>query len=71
MERWVVFGGSWGSTLSLVYAQKHPGAVLALILRGIFTIRDEEIGWFYQNGASFIFPEAWERYLEPIPEVRA
>lgn len=68
IEKWVVFGGSWGSTLSLAYAQKHPENVLGLILRGIFLTREEDISWFYQGGAARIFPEAWEHFLEPIPE---
>lgn len=68
VERWHVFGGSWGSTLSLAYAAKHPERVLSLCLRGIFLLRDEEVRWFYQEGASFLFPDAWERYLAPIPE---
>jgi proline iminopeptidase len=68
IDKWVVFGGSWGSTLSLVYAETHPTRVLALILRGIFTLRDEEIRWFYQHGAHYIYPDFWEKYLEPIPE---
>ena len=67
VERWVVFGGSWGSTLSLAYAERHPDRVRALILRGIFLLRPHEIRWFYQEGASFIFPDAWEEYLAPIP----
>jgi len=67
INKWVVFGGSWGSTLSLAYAETHIERVLALVLRGIFTLRDEEIKWFYQEGASFIFPDVWEKYLEPIP----
>lgn len=65
---WIVFGGSWGSTLALAYAVKHPSRVRGLILRGIFLCRKEEIQWFYQNGASNIFPDVWEHYLEPIPE---
>ncbi len=68
IDRWVVFGGSWGSTLSLAYAETHPERVKALVLRGIFLLRPKEIRWFYQEGASFIFPDAWEKYLEPIPE---
>ncbi|MGD8860948.1 MAG: prolyl aminopeptidase [Myxococcales bacterium] len=68
IERWQVFGGSWGSTLSLAYAQTHPEAVTELILRGIFLLRRREIEWFYQEGASRIFPDAWEHYLAPIPE---
>jgi len=69
IDRWVVFGGSWGSTLALAYAETYPEVVKALILRGIFTLRRKELLWFYQEGASFLFPEAWEGYLEPIPEV--
>lgn len=67
IERWTVFGGSWGSTLALAYAQTHPDRCEALILRGIFTLRSQEIRWFYQQGASYIFPDAWEKYLAPIP----
>jgi proline iminopeptidase len=68
IDRWVVFGGSWGSTLSLAYAETHPDRVKALVLRGIFLLRPQEICWFYQEGASHIFPDAWEKYLAPIPE---
>jgi proline iminopeptidase len=68
IERWVVFGGSWGSTLGLAYAETHPQRVRALILRGIFLLRPEEIRWFYQEGCSWIYPDAWEEYLRPIPE---
>ncbi|MBM4196273.1 MAG: prolyl aminopeptidase [Gammaproteobacteria bacterium] len=67
IDRWVVFGGSWGSTLSLVYAETHPERVKALVLRGIFMLRPAELAWFYQHGASEIFPDRWEQYLEPIP----
>ena len=67
IERWVVFGGSWGSTLALAYAQTHPERCRALVLRGIFMLRRGELEWFYQAGASQLFPDAWERYLEPIP----
>jgi proline iminopeptidase len=67
IERWVVFGGSWGSTLGLVYAETHPERVLALVLRGIFLCRPHEIAWFYQEGASRLFPEHWQHYLAPIP----
>jgi proline iminopeptidase len=67
IERWVVFGGSWGATLALAYAETHPGRVKALIVRGIFLLRPEEIRWFYQEGASWLFPDAWEHYIEPIP----
>jgi proline iminopeptidase len=68
IDNWVVFGGSWGSTLGLVYAQTHPEAVLGLILRGIFLCSRREIQWFYQDGASRIFPDYWEDFLRPIPE---
>jgi proline iminopeptidase len=67
IERWVVFGGSWGSTLSLAYAQTHPERCKALVLRGIFLLRQSELLWFYQEGASQLFPDAWETYLAPIP----
>ena len=67
IERWVVFGGSWGSTLSLAYAEAHPSRTRALIIRGIFMLRPHELRWFYQDGASFIFPDAWEAFVEPIP----
>lgn len=67
IDRWQVFGGSWGSTLALAYAQAHPAAVTELVLRGIFMLRPAEIRWFYQEGASAIFPDAWEEYLAPIP----
>ncbi len=65
--KWLVFGGSWGSTLSLAYAAKHPDACAALLLRGIFLLTKHEIDWFYQSGASNVFPDAFERYLAPIP----
>lgn len=68
IERWQVFGGSWGSTLALAYAQTHPGRVTELVLRGIFMLRRKEIDWFYQHGASEMFPDLWRRFLEPIPE---
>ena len=68
IARWVVFGGSWGSTLALAYAETHPDHVRALVLRGIFLCRPKEIRWFYQEGASAIFPDRWEEYLAPIPE---
>ncbi|KAF8322578.1 proline iminopeptidase [Clavulina sp. PMI_390] len=66
--QWVVFGGSWGSTLSLAYAQTYPQDVKALILRGIFTLRKSELDFFYQNGTSHLFPEEWDSYLAQIPE---
>jgi proline iminopeptidase len=62
-----VFGGSWGSTLALAYAIKHPDRVESLILRGIFLLTPKELAWFYQDGAGMLFPDAWERYLAPIP----
>ena len=65
--RWQVFGGSWGSTLALAYAETHPGRVTELILRGIFMLRRWELEWFYQEGCSRLFPDAWDRYLETIP----
>ena len=68
IEKWLVFGGSWGSTLSLAYAQAHPGSVSEIVLRGIFLLRKEELHWFYQDGASRIFPEAWSGFLEIIDE---
>ncbi len=68
IDKWLVFGGSWGSTLSLAYAQKYPESVSELVLRGIFMLRQKELDWFYQYGASKIFPEAWEEFLIPIDE---
>ena len=68
IDKWVVFGGSWGSTLSLSYAITHPSRCRGLILRGIFMIRKKEIQWFYQEGASYIYPDEWEKYLSPIPK---
>jgi len=67
IERWLVFGGSWGSTLSLAYAETHPQSVTELVLRGVFLLRPSELGWFYQHGASVLFPERWEEFLAPIP----
>lgn len=68
LGRWQVVGGSWGSTLALCYALTHPARVSELILRGIFTLRQAELDWFYQHGAGMILPEAFARYLAPIPE---
>lgn len=68
IDSWVVVGGSWGSTLALAYSQTHPERCQGLILRGIFMVRSKEIRWFYQEGTSYIFPDAWEEYLKPIPE---
>jgi proline iminopeptidase len=67
VERWQVFGGSWGSTLALAYAQRYPERVIALIVRGIFTLRRSELLWFYQSGASWLYPDAFEKFLAPIP----
>lgn len=69
VAKWQVFGGSWGSTLALAYAQSHPDKVTELVLRGIFMLRRWELEWFYQEGANRLFPDAWEHYLKPIPEV--
>lgn len=68
LDKWQVFGGSWGSTLALAYAQTHPDRVSELVLRGIFMLRPKELHWFYQEGASAIFPEAWEGYVAAIDE---
>ncbi len=67
VSKWQVFGGSWGSTLALAYAEKHPEAVTELVLRGIFLLRKQEIDWFYQRGADAIYPDAWETYKAAIP----
>jgi proline iminopeptidase len=69
IERWMLFGGSWGSTLALAYAQRHPQCVSDLVLRGIFLLRRSELEWFYQNpqGAASLFPDLWEHYVAPIP----
>ncbi|MEM8810499.1 MAG: prolyl aminopeptidase, partial [Cyanobacteria bacterium P01_G01_bin.38] len=67
IPQWTVFGGSWGSTLALAYAQTHAAYCAGLILRGIFMLRRKEIRWFYQEGASYLFPDAWEHYLAAIP----
>ncbi|XP_013409160.1 proline iminopeptidase [Lingula anatina] len=69
IDQWVVFGGSWGCALSLAYAETHPDRVKALVLRGIYTFRRKEIQFMYQTGAKFVFPEEYERFLKPIPEV--
>ncbi|MFL0810927.1 MAG: prolyl aminopeptidase [Agarilytica sp.] len=68
VEKWVLFGGSWGSTLSLLYTQTHPEKVTSLILRGIFLCRERELNWFYQSGADLIFPDYWQDFIKPIPE---
>jgi len=67
IERWQLCGGSWGSTLSLAYAETHPSRVTELILRGIFTLRQSELKWFYQEGCNWLYPDAFEAYLKPIP----
>jgi len=68
INRWILFGGSWGSTLSLVYAETHVDRVMGLIVRGIFLCRKKEINWFYQKGADRIFPDYWQDFIAPIPE---
>jgi proline iminopeptidase len=68
IERWQVFGGSWGSTLALAYAETHPDRVTELVLRGIFMLRQAELQWFYQRGCDMLYPDAWEKYLAAIPE---
>jgi proline iminopeptidase len=68
VDSWLVFGGSWGSTLALAYAETHPAHVNALILRGVFTATREEISWYYQFGVSQMFPDKWERFVAPIPD---
>jgi proline iminopeptidase len=67
VQKWLVFGGSWGSTLALAYAQKHSDRVSELVVRGIFTVRPEELHWYYQDGASWVFPDEWEHFVAPIP----
>lgn len=67
IDTWMVFGGSWGSTLALAYSQAHPDRVTEMVLRGIFLLRRSELDWMYQDGASHIYPDVWEQYLEPIP----
>ncbi len=66
VDRWLVFGGSWGSTLGLLYAEAHPARVLGLVMRGIFLCRDQDIGWFYQSGASRLFPDYWHDFVAPV-----
>jgi proline iminopeptidase len=67
IQKWSVFGGSWGSTLALAYAIMHPDRVESLVLRGVFLLTERELKWFYQDGASMLFPDAWERFCAPIP----
>ncbi|GAB2511570.1 prolyl aminopeptidase [Nocardia heshunensis] len=68
VERWLVFGGSWGSTLALTYAQAHPDCVTELVLRGIFLLRRKEIDWYYNGSAGYVYPDEWEKFLAPVPE---
>lgn len=68
IERWILFGGSWGATLSLCYAQKHTQRVMGMVLRGVFLAREKDLRWFYQEGASLIFPDYWEEFISSIPE---
>lgn len=68
VKQWLVFGGSWGSALALAYAQTHPERVSEMVLRGIFAVRPSELDWYYQFGASEVFPEKWADFLAPIPE---
>ncbi len=68
IDKWVVAGGSWGSTLALAYAQAHPQRVSGMIVRGIFLATDKEVRWFYQEGANLIYPDYWQDFIEPIPE---
>jgi proline iminopeptidase len=67
VDRWLVLGGSWGSTLAIAYAESHPGRVSELVLRGIFTLRKSELDWFYEGGAEAIFPDRWEDFVAPVP----
>jgi len=68
IDRWIVFGGSWGATLSLVYAQAHPERTRALVLRGVFLMTQDELDWFYGGGAAHFWPEQWEKFIDPIPK---
>jgi len=68
IDRWLVLGGSWGSTLALAYAETHPESVTEIVLRGVFLLRQREVEWFYQSGASRMFPDAWEEYVSVIPD---
>ncbi|MEF2073438.1 prolyl aminopeptidase [Consotaella aegiceratis] len=68
VEKWLVFGGSWGSTLALAYAETHPERVSELVVRGIYTLRRAELSWYYQFGVSEMFPDKWERFVAPIPQ---
>src|SRR3990170_2309962 len=68
IDRWQVFGGSWGSALALAYAETHPDRVTELVLRGIFTLRKSELDWFYEGGAAILFPDLWEGFIAPVPQ---
>jgi proline iminopeptidase len=68
IDRWAVFGGSWGATLALIYAQAHPDRVARLILRGVFLMTRAELDWFYRGGAAHFWPEDWDHFLRPLPE---
>ena len=68
IEKFILYGGSWGSTLALLYAEEYPESIYSLVLRGIFLCRKKDIDWFYQNGASSIFPEHWNEFIKDIPE---
>ena len=68
IDKWILFGGSWGSTLALLYAQAHPDRVLNMVLRGIFLLTDRELDWFYEGGVSRFFPDAWDNFVADIPE---
>ncbi|MET8797904.1 prolyl aminopeptidase [Nocardia sp. NPDC004568] len=68
IEQWLVFGGSWGSTLALAYAQRYPQRVTELVLRGIFLLRRKEIDWYYNGSAGYVYPDEWEKFLAPVPE---
>ena len=70
IKRWQLFGGSWGAALAIAYAERYPDRVTEMVLRGIFLVRRSEIEWFYQDGASHLFPEAWEDFISPIEESR-
>ena len=67
-DKWLVFGGSWGSTLALAYAESHPARSSALVLRGVFLLRQAELDWYYQGGAAWLFPDKWEDFVAPVPE---
>ena len=68
VERWMVFGGSWGSTLALAYSESHPERVTELVVRGIYTLTKAELDWYYQFGVSEMYPDRWEKFIEPVPE---